>query len=206
MLGRRGICGIALVCAITGAAVAAEQPDAPSAPIHQLNAVLLEAMQNAETLGFAGRYELIGQVADRVFDFALMTRVAVGGTWRSLDAGQRGRLVELSTRYSVTTFAERFDGYGGEKFQVLAERPALRNSVLVENQLVKSSGETVPINYVMRTAGGVWRAVDIVLDAKYSELAVRRSEYAAILSREGVAGLIARMEETIAQMWDRAGA
>ena len=211
MLGRRGICGIALAWAIAGsahggAAVAAEPPDAPSAPIHALNAVLLEAMRNAETLGFAGRYALIGPVADRVFDFALMTRVAVGRPWRSLDADQRTRLVELFTRYSISTFAERFDGFSGEEFQVLAERPALRNSVLVENQLVKSSGEVVPINYLMRSGGGAWRAVDILLDAKYSELAVRRSEYTAILGRDGVAGLIARMEEVIAQIWARAGA
>ena len=114
MLSSRGIRWAALACLIAGSAVAAEPPvGAPSAPIHELNAVLLEAMRNAETLGFAGRYELIGPVADRVFNFPLMTRVAVGRSWRSLDADQRTQLVELFARYSISTFADRFDGYGG---------------------------------------------------------------------------------------------
>ncbi len=187
-------------------AIAADADGTPSAQIHDFNATLLQAMQNAETLGFGGRYELIDPIANRVFNFPLMTRVAVGGPWRTLDADRQTRLIELFARLSVSTFAERFNGYGGEAFEVLAETPGLRNSVLVENRLVKASGEIVPINYVMRAADGAWRVVDILLDAKYSELAVRRSEYAAILGREGVAGLIARIEERIAQIRARAGA
>ena len=42
----------------------------------------------------------------------------------------------------------------------------------------------------MRQNGGVWQIADVYLDGTISELATRRSEFAAILRTQGINGLI----------------
>src|SRR3989337_2710288 len=50
----------------------------PSAVIERLYAALLQSMQNADTLGFSGRYENLAPVLTEGFDLAFMARAAAG--------------------------------------------------------------------------------------------------------------------------------
>ena len=111
---------------------------------------------------------------------------------------EQARLVEVFGRLSTATFAARFDGYGGEVFEITGEEAQPRGAVLVLNRLVKTDGDAVPINYLMREGETGWRIVDVFLDAKFSEIAVKRSEYTAVIQRYGLAVLIEVMEQKIA--------
>jgi phospholipid transport system substrate-binding protein len=44
---------------------------------------------------------------------------------------------------------------------------------------------------------GGWRIVDIYLNGTVSELALRRSEYSALIQREGFKALLAKLDERI---------
>lgn len=171
----------------------------PSETVERLNAVLIEVMQGAEALGFQGRYQRLAPVLSETFDFPLMTRISAGRHWRALDEATRGRLVEAFGDLSIATYAARFDGYGGERFEVLGEAPARRKTVLVRNRLVRSDGETVAIDYLLKAAGGRWRVVDVYLDGKYSELALKRSEYASVIKNHGVEVLIQSLDDKAAE-------
>lgn len=171
-----------------------------SEPVEQFNATLLAAMRNADELGLEGRYRLLQPVISRVFHLRAMVQISAGRYWRNLGEAERDRLADLFARMSITTYASRFDGYDGERFEVLGERPALRGSILVENKIVKADGEAVPINYLLHEFDGEWRIVDVLLDAKYSELAVKRSEFTSVLKSKGFDELIARLEKRIADM------
>ncbi len=195
-----------LAAVLAGSTVSPEAAESPSGPVRRLNGVLLKAMRGAGALGFEGRYKLLAPILTRVVTFPDMARIAAGRSWGRLSAEQRARLTDAFAQVSIATFASRFNGYSGERFQVVSERAALRGSVLVENQIVKPSGEIVPINYLLRKFGGKWRVVDIFLKAKYSELAIKRSEYGSILKRRGFEGLIRKLNEKFARMKaDRGG-
>ncbi len=181
-----------------GAARAAEPP--PSAIVERLNAVLIEVMQGAEALGFQGRYARLAPVLTAVFDFPLMARISAGRHWRALDEATRGRFVEAFGNMSIATYAARFDGYGGERFEVLGEAPARRETVLVRNHLVKSDGEAVAIDYLLKAAQGRWRVVDVFLDGKYSELALKRSEYGSVIKNHGIEVLIRSLDEKATEL------
>ena len=58
---------------------------------------------------------------------------------------------------------------------------------------VKANGEPVKIDYMMRRNGDSWLISDIYLDGAISEVATRRSEFAAILKSQGIDGLIAAL-------------
>lgn len=168
--------------------------------VERLNATLIAVMQEAAALGYQGRYDKLAPVLRESFDFPLMARVSVGRHWDSLDQAQRAQLIESFSRLSVATFAARFDGYGGEAFEVGGETGQRRNTVLVDNRLIKASGESVSLDYLLREIDGQWRIIDIFLDAKFSELALKRSEYSSVVAREGFDGLLGVLEAKIADI------
>ena len=60
------------------------------------------------------------------------------------------------------------------------EQPA-SSGVMVKSQIIKANGEPVKVDYMMRLCGDDWLISDIYLDGAISEVATRRSEFAAIL-------------------------
>ena len=50
------------------------------------------------------------------------------------------------------------------------------------------------INYLMHQQDRSWRIADVYLTGTVSELATRRSEFTAILARQGVDGLVATLD------------
>jgi class 3 adenylate cyclase len=56
-----------------------------------------------------------------------------------------------------------------------------------------ANGEPVNVDYMMRRQGDSWLISDVYLDGAISEVATRRSEFAAILKSQGIDGLIAAL-------------
>ena len=153
---------------------------------------LLSTMKNGRTLGQSGRFTQLEPVIRRTFDIASMARLSVGSSWASLTEAQRLQVTESFGRYIAAIYADRFDSYAGQKLQVTGEQPAAAG-VIVRSQIVMANGEPVKINYMMRRNGNTWLISDIYLDGAISEVATRRSEFAAILKSQGVDGLIAAL-------------
>lgn len=172
----------------------------PDAVVAQVNESLLGAMREAETLAFQGRYDRLAPVFGAAFHFPFMARVAAGRYWRDLDPEQRALLADAFAHMSVTTYAARFDGYAGQSFQVGETIEQPRGGALVRNRLIKSDGEAVAIDYLLRDFDGRWRIVDVFLDGSISEIATKRSEYTSILEQDGFDGLLARINAKIAEL------
>jgi len=153
---------------------------------------LLSTMKNGRILGQSGRFTQLEPVIRRSFDVASMTRLAVGLSWGGLTEGQRQQATESFGRYMSAIYAERFDSYAGQKLEVTGEQPA-SSGVMVKSQIIKASGEPVKVDYLMRRSGENWLISDIYLDGAISEVATRRSEFAAILKNDGIDGLIAAL-------------
>jgi phospholipid transport system substrate-binding protein len=95
-------------------------------------------------------------------------------------------------RYISAIYADRFDSYAGQKMQVTGEKPAAAG-LMVRSQIIKANGEPVNIDYIMRRNGDTWLISDVYLDGAISEVATRRSEFAATLKSGGIDGLIAAL-------------
>src|SRR3546814_3169358 len=75
------------------------------------------------------------------FDFPAMAKVDMGGKWTAIGTDHEEAFTAAFTEYSIGVYANRFDGYSGETFEVVGEQPARRGTVLVQNRIVKSDGE-----------------------------------------------------------------
>ena len=185
--------------------VPAQGAEAPaSALIERFHETLIGVMKKAETLGFEGRYERLAPAVKETFNLAFMARFAAGSHWKRLSADQRGKLIEAFSALSIATYAERFDGYSGERFDILNEKQFRRSTRLVKTGLVKSDGETIILNYLVGQRDGNWRVIDVHFKG-VSELAVRRSEYTSVLKRKGFGTLIAVIEKKIANLRKKRG-
>ena len=180
--------------------VPAGAAETPREKIVMLNDALLDVMKNADSLGFDGRHRKLQPVMASLYDFNLMSRVAVGGYWKNLGQADRDRLINAFKRMSIATYAARFDGYSGEKFEIVSEEKSVRNTVLVKTNLIKSDGSPVALNYLLRPSDGIWRIIDVFLDARFSELARLRADYTAVIKRDGFEKLINTIEARILEL------
>jgi len=183
------------------AAPAASSTD-PSMVVTNLNGSLLAVMQNAQKLGYKGRYAVLEPVVRQVFDVPYMTRIAVGGGWSALSAEQQAQLIDAFGKFITATYASRFDGYSGERFVTDGARPQ-GDSTLVATHLIKSDGEPVVLNYLTRQGlgqDGHWQVVDVYLTGTISEMATRRSEFASVFRRSGYDGLLQTLQRKVTQI------
>src|ERR1700761_5669645 len=66
----------------------------PSTVVSGLNGNLLSIMQNAQKLGYKGRYAALEPIVRQVFNIEYMTRIAVGSGWATLSTDQQVRLTD----------------------------------------------------------------------------------------------------------------
>ena len=181
-----------------GTALAAD--GAPQGVIERLNAALLESMRNSAELGYAGRYQALAPVLRQSFDFPFMARLSLGRAWHDLAAPEQARVIDLFAQMSIASFAARFDGFSGERFEVRGQTPGPRDAVVVESAIVRPADDPVELNYVMRAGEGGWQVIDVLLDGKFSELARQRAEFAAVLDSGGLPELVATLERKIEEL------
>ena len=167
-------------------------PASSGETVQGLYDALLNTMKNGRTLGQSGRFARLAPVIRSTFDIASMVRLSVGPSWAGLTEAQRLQVSESFGRYISAIYADRFDSYDGQKLEVTGEQPAPAG-VMVKSQIIKASGEPVKVDYMMRRNGDSWLIADIYLDSAISEVATRRSEFAAILKNDGIDGLIAAL-------------
>ena len=173
----------------------AQDADPAVARIRAFYDALLGVMKDAERLGVRGRYDRLAPVIRATFDLAAMTRIAVGQDWSSIPPDQQAMLVDAFSRMTIATYASRFDGYSGERFEVEPQTETRNTGRIVRTRLVPSSGIPITLDYLMRGSGNEWKIVDVYLVGMISELATRRSEFLAILRSGGPPALIAQLTE-----------
>jgi phospholipid transport system substrate-binding protein len=169
-------------------------PSGPTEVVRNFYGVLLDLMQHAAALGPKGRYQKLEPVVRGTFDVPFMARLSVGPTWMRLTVEEKRRAVQAYTRYIAAIYANRFDDYAGEQFQVLGEQQ-IKHGTLIKTHIIKSNGEPVSINYIVHDNDIAWQIRDIYLSGAISELATRRSEFSAILRSNGIDGLIASLNK-----------
>jgi phospholipid transport system substrate-binding protein len=173
---------------------------AARAVVESMHEVLLGCMQEAERLGFQGRFDRMVVALEEAFDFPFMARAALGATWKQLTEPQRTEFIDLSARLSATRYADNFDSYAAQRFETHSVKPAARGTILVQTELIQPDDRNVRFDYRLRKLQGRWRVIDILLDGKISELVLRRSQYRSLVERQDFPHLVQVMESKIAEL------
>jgi phospholipid transport system substrate-binding protein len=201
-MSMRGALWVVASLLSAGAAVAADK-SAPVQVIEKLHAGMIAVMQSAATTPFEGRAERLAPLLESSFDLDFMARKSLGRSFETLSAEDQKRWIEVFRRFMVANYAGRFTGWSGQQFETLGEDPAAQDTVLVRTRLIDPGAENVDLAYRMREVAGAWRIIDVYLKGTVSELSLRRSDFTAILDRQGFPALVESVEAKIADL--RAG-
>jgi phospholipid transport system substrate-binding protein len=197
-VGRRT--ALALLLALFSAARAtagdatAATTGAAAPVIDHFHGVLLDVMKNA--IGLDGRRDKLAPVLDATYDFPAMAQRSLATAWAKLDPSQRERFTAAFRGMTLRTYATRFDGYDGERFETLGEEPSIAGTVIVRSVL-HTSDEDVHLDYRLRTTAAGFRVIDVYLSGTVSELALRRAEYTSVLERDGFEALVSALERKV---------
>jgi phospholipid transport system substrate-binding protein len=161
--------------------------------VEGFHATLLGVMRDGQRLGMRGRYDRLAPAMSQAFDLAAMGRISVGPPWTGFSSAEQQAVLDAFARWSIATFANRFDSFSGESFVTDRVQPLNNGDQLVRTRLVRSGGqEPVVLAYLLR--GNPPRVVDVYLTGTISELASRRSEFAGLIRDGGAARLVQELD------------
>lgn len=180
----------------------------------QLHNSLLAVMQDAEKLGYSGRYEMLEPVITNSFNTPLITRTILGSRyWDTMSEQQKNDFIELFRKLSIATYADRFDGFEGEKFVELErkglplrgecppaagrEPPAQR--ILVKTELQRVNDDNVKLEYLMQKVDDKWYIITVIADG-VNDLSLKRGEYTDVIRSKGFDGLTEELKTKIRNM------
>ena len=175
----------------------AAEADPAAARITSFYATLLESMKTAQRTPVGKRYDKLEPAVRATFDLPAMTRITVGPSWPQIAADDQQALLEQFARMTIATYANRFDGWSGERFEVDPKIEARGDNRVVHSSLVQAKGEPIALNYLMHATPEGWKAYDVYLSGTISELATRRAEFGALLRSGGAPALIASLRQRV---------
>jgi phospholipid transport system substrate-binding protein len=144
-------------------------------------------------------------VLDQGADLTLLGRLVLGRYWRQADQRQRTEYLRLFRHYIFQTFVQRLRQYAGgdlsygvERFQIIASRPVGERDVLVQSRIAPPSGQPLRVDWRLRESPAEPVIIDLIVE-NVSLLVTQRSEFAAVLERSGIDGLLAELRVRVTQ-------
>ncbi len=123
------------------------------------------------------------------FDLPFIGRFVLGRYWKQIDPEQRSDYQNLFSEYVLQIYSARLGGYAGETLTVVSERPAGSKDVVVMTRIDRPSGPPIMADWRVRIADSRPRIIDVAVEG-VSMVVTQRSEFAAVIQRNGFDGLI----------------
>jgi phospholipid transport system substrate-binding protein len=202
-LKRRHVLGVLAALAAARAVRAEEAPppeQGPATPALLLNRELLRLMKIGHTRSFADRMALLRPAVEQAFNLPLILQNSIGVRYTSIPAAAQAELLEVFTQFTVASYVANFDSFDGERFELL---PGLRHvgaDDVVQTRIVPPSGDPTRLDYVVRSADGAWRIIDVLLNGSISRVAVQRSDFRSLIGSGDPTPLINNLRSKVAAL------
>ena len=142
--------------------------------------------------------QLVGLLEART-DIGLISRLALGRYWNQLPEAQQQDYQELFREVVIRSFARRLNGYAKdangpieERFQILGSAPAGNDDTLVRSKVFPTDGQPLALDWRLRAGDSGPVIIDLIVEGA-SLLVSQRSEFAAVIERSDLDGLLAEL-------------
>ncbi|HVS27346.1 MAG TPA: ABC transporter substrate-binding protein [Burkholderiales bacterium] len=187
-----------LLVALTfvGSSAARAADAAPDTLVRDTYNEVLEILKKDKDIQAGDRQKLLGLVEAKIlphFDFARITRLAVGKNWRAATPEQRQALVKEFRTLLVRTYSTALGTYKDQTFEV---RPAdvKGNDAAVKVQINQPGGQPIMLDYSMEKTQQGWKVYDVMVSG-ISLVTSYRSSFNEEINRTGIDGLIKTLVE-----------
>ncbi|NOQ17444.1 MAG: hopanoid biosynthesis protein HpnM [Methyloprofundus sp.] len=184
---------LGLVLLIMGPFVLADADvDQATQVVKDFQAELISVMKQGDKLDFEQRSAQLRPVLIKTHNMVRMTRAVMGKEWKVLSQEQKKQLITKLIDLSVASYAHHFSSFSGQSF-VVKSTEKVRSQIYVKTFLVLPDDDDVSIDYLLKKKGDSWRIINI-LSKGVSDIALKRSEYGAIIKKSGFDVLLAEIQ------------
>lgn len=164
--------------------------------VTDFQAVILNVMQQGDKLNFEQRFEIFKPAVIKSHDLTKITRIVVSKEWKTLTIEQKKELIRKFSTLSIASYAHYFNSFSGQSFKVVSAKQLSPGQIYVHTFLVLPDDKDVSMDYLLKKTGDDWRIINIITQG-VSDLALKRSEYVAVIQKSGFDALLAELSVKI---------
>lgn len=140
-------------------------------------------------------HQRVREVVFPHFDFPLISRYVLGKAWKQTSADDQQRFVDEFSTLMLHTYGSALLAIKDEavEFLPVSAKPGA-SMVTVKTEVRNGDEKPFPVDYRLASQTGEWKVVDVKIDG-ISLVRTYRSEYGAIVQRQGLDELITALAE-----------
>ncbi len=145
-------------------------------------------------------------IAESHFDFAEMSKSAIGYHWKTLTPAQQSEFVPLFTTFIEDAYLSRIESYSVEKINQQIQSSMIQfikqtsdgpgYAEVFSTVVLQDRKNPIAVNYLMSYDGGEWKIYDITIDA-ISVIANYRNQFNRVLNNDGYDKLVSLLRQKI---------
>ena len=201
LISRRFFAAAALAAAVLLSALGAQRVSASEDPaqafIQGLGDQAIAVLKDKANSTFEEREAAFREVMVEGFDIPIVSRFVLGRHWRTATKEQRREYRAIFVDFIVRVYASRFDSYGGEQFSVRSVIDDESGDKIVRAQIVRpSGGNPIGVDFRVRMRDEGYKVIDVSVEG-ISMLHTHRVEFASVVNRKGIDGLLGDLRARI---------
>ena len=172
------------------AALAQEGPDALVKRVTDELVTIIKADKELQSGNQRRVVELAEAKVLPHFDFARMTRLAVGRNWAQANDAQKEALVKEFRTLLVRTYSTSLSAYRNQTIEVKPTKMQPQDKeATVRTAVIQQGGPPIPIDYAMEKADSGWKVYDVIIDG-VSLVTTYRGSFNDQIQKGGIDGLV----------------
>jgi phospholipid transport system substrate-binding protein len=182
---------------------AAPSAEAAQSLIEQVSTQVLTILSDQ---GLSNRQkfdDLVGLLSQPI-DLDLVARLILGRHWRTANDAQREAYLELFREYALANLASKLHLYQGQSFEVTDAKVVSKQDAVVTSRILNPGEAPLQVDWRLRARDdGRLVVIDLIV-AGVSLIVTLRSEFSAVIERQGFDGLLAELRQRIIQTREQA--
>ena len=157
---------------------------------------ILEILQD-KTQSVETKRTQIRELLKKRFDFRAMSQRTLATNWKKATEPQKTRFISLFTKLLEDTYLVMVEEYTDEDVKYVGEKLVKDRYAQIDTLITRKGAPPIPVNYKTRLTGEKWLVYDVVIEG-VSMISNYRTSYRQIVQKEGMNGLLAKMEAKLA--------
>jgi phospholipid transport system substrate-binding protein len=179
-----------------GSARAAVSADAARDMIQSVGVQVLAILRD-QGLDNQQKFERLVALLDGPIDLEIIARLILGRHWRSATEGQRTEYLQLFRAFALDNLASRLHVYDGQDFEIVGAQAVSERDAVVATRVTGGGRPPLKVDWRVRELdeGGLV-AIDVIVEG-VSLIVTQRSEFSAVIERQGMDGLLAELRQRV---------
>jgi len=177
-------------------AQAAVSADAAQQMIQEVGVQVLAILRD-QGLNNQQKFERLVTLLEGPIDLGLIARLILGRHWRSASEAQRTEYLQLFRAFALDNLASRLHVYDGQDFEIVGAQAVDERDAVVATRVTGGGRPPLKVDWRVRERDdGHLVAIDVIVEG-ISLIVTQRSEFSAVIERQGMDGLLAELRQRV---------